>query len=478
MKTKCLPCFQRVILLSFLSLLMFPGLIGQDLKQTMTSRLDVVDDKDWQTIDSDTYLFGDEVLHDNPNSIRMFPDGFYRFRFRFTYFGDKNNTVTAKNYLSKRYSLQVPSSEENNYRVTAVSPSADSVSIYVVALGQASTVDTFRIQLIDERGNRLSEVIYPFEIMEDDPDATTFAALPMIIQDMTPLYVTMVDVNNPKNRIERQLLPNMPDTINIDAKDAYKMMLEIEQTIYIENKSYVLVADHENDYGYTVSYEWLGQGLREKPIDKNGMQQYITAVPGKTNPSYPTLDLEAIAAKDLMRSGLVRQNARIKPQYSFVTPNTKLQKVYSVDYIKTHPEAVRKRTRTDDQDALLKATPQAQERYLKVQDRSLLYKVDPAKIKTEPAKTTTEPVQIQKQRYQISKQPATTRIERTDQIRARPSTTRPTRTNPTVTRPAPPQRVTVVPDKPSPYYTLSIEVERETDMLSYRTYLLTFRLVE
>lgn len=496
---------------SLLVLLLFcfsinSALPGQELEQLISSKFEVIDEQDHQFIDCNTYRFGNDILYDNPNVIRLYENGAYRFDFKFSYF-DKNGIINPSNYLDKFYSVQVPESIRKSYRVTAVSPKGDNLSIYAIATGDPGIQDTFRIQLLDKEAKLLADAIYPFQVREDIPDATETAFLPMKIE-FKPIFVRLEDVNNPNNRIERQLMPFSPDTINLDAKEAFNFITEIEEEVQVNGQSYVLVANHEKNYGYQVNLSWEGKSLQDKPNSKNGLRSYLTTVPGRNRPSRPvTVDLTAIMAADLKKAGLDQGGKRVQQEYVFVEPNTKLTKVYQMDYIKQHPNiSSSRKDQKSTQYLINKHLPLIQNNFKEANQQVFhYYQLSPqqkinlqkAQISTNsqpaPAKTgktqTTIPAKPSQQKYAViqnTQKPAATatkeaRVRDHRKTTVNPALSRTQRVNPNVARRNETVRV-ATPRPPSPqpkgdYYTLAIEVSRKTEVMSHRTYLLTFRII-
>lgn len=488
------------ICLSFSFLLLGVSLSAQELEQLISSKFEVIDEQDHQFIDCNTFRFGDEVLYDNPNVVRLYENGAYRFDLNFSYFAD-NEIINPSNYLDKFYSITVPESAKKNYRVTAISPKGNKLSIYAIATGDPGVQDTFRIQLLDKEAQLLADAIYPFEVREDIPGANETAFLPMKME-YKPIFVRLEEVDNPNNSIERQLLPFAPDTINIDAKEAFNFITQIEEDIQIGDQSYVLVADHEKDYGYKVKFEWQGKSLRDKPNSTNGLMAYLTTVPGRNRPGTPTLDLTNIMAADLKKAGLDQSGKRVKQEYVFVQPNTTLTKVYQANFIKENPDVIRNRQNQKTTQFLLnKYLPAVQNNFKEANQKVFkYYQMSPQQMKIiqqnnkatkVQAPVTNKPVKTQPsiQKYQVvtpqkntntkAKEAIVRDHRRTtvspDRIRDHRANTGAVRRNQTViaTRPTP-----STPKPGGNYYTLAIEVSRETDVMSHRTYFLTFRLVE
>lgn len=502
MKTKY--CFRLYSLGTSLTCLFFwicqMPLSAQELEQLISSKFEVIDEQDHQFIDCNTFRFGDEVLYDNPNVVRLYENGAYRFDLNFSYFGD-NEIINPSNYLDKFYSVTVPKSSKENYRVTAISPKGNKLSIYAIATGEPGTQDTFRIQLLDKEAKLLADAIYPFEVREDVPGANETAFLPMKME-YKPIFVRLEEVDNPNNSIERQLLPFAPDTINLDAKEAFNFITQIEEEVQIGSKSYVLVADHEKNYGYKVNFEWQGKSLQDKPNSKNGLKAYLTTVPGRNRPTAPTLDLTNIMAADLKKAGLDQSGKRVKQEYVFVQPNTKLTKVYQSNFIKQNPNAVRYRQDQKKTQYLVdKYLPAIQNNFKEANQKVLnYYQVSPQQMKqiqknnkvisAQPS-ATKKPVNVQPsvQKYKVvtpqkNTDPKAKEVIVRDhrktaisnpKIRDHRINAETVRSNQTVIITQPPK--TIPPPKGN-YYTLAIEVSRETDVMSHRTYFLTFRLVE
>lgn len=484
MKTKFFfrPFTCQVCLWAWLGTILSVQLSAQDLEQLISSKFEVIDDKDHQLIDCNTYKFADEILYDNPNVVRLYENGAYRFDFRFSYFG-KDEVINQTNYLNKFYSVQIPASAQENYRITAISPSGDKLSIFAIATGNPGIQDTFRIQLLDKDAELLADAIYPFEVVEDRPGTVETAYLPMKIE-YQPIFVSLEEVDNPNNRIERQLLPFGPDTVNVDAKTAYNLITEIEQDVQLNGQSYVLVANHENNYGYEVNFKWEGKGLQYKPASENGMKSYLTTVPGRGRPVITQLNLTEIMVADLKKAGLDQGGKRVKQEFVFEEPKANLRKVYRSDYLKQNPGVTRSRTdqRTNQyliQKHMPKVRTDLKEANLQVlkyyqmdnQQKAQLQKTYPANANTrvQTDKPKENKAVIRNQRYNT----AVIKDNRT-----KPSTNTKVQ-GATVVRPK--YEVTKTPPPPRPndnFYTLAIEVSRKTDVMTYRTYFLTLRVIE
>lgn len=458
------------------------ALPAQELEQLISSKFEVIDEQDHQWLDCNTYRFGDEVLYDNPNMVRLYENGAYRFDFQFTYFGE-NGIITPNNYLEQFYSVQIPTSTEENYRITAISPAGDKLSIYAIATGEVGIKDTFRIQLLDDRAALLADAIYPFEVRADDPDAVGTTYLPMKIE-YRPIFVNLEDADNPNNRIERQLLPFAPDTINVDAKKAFNLLTEIEQEVQIGGQSYVLVADHEDNYGYQVSYGWEGPGLKYKPGSKNGLKAYLTTVPGRTpSTTRPTLNLKELMVADLKKAGLDQAGKRVQQEFVFEQPNTQLKKVYQLNYAKKNPNVIRKRVDPKTTQHLLQKNLPKIQLNLKEANQQVLqyYKVAP-KQKVQPQKATIASANKastrRSQKISREKVQPTKRNKGTVRDHRKPAAKN---EKVRVTRPTPNYPVKRVPPTPltdKNYYTLAIKVSRNTEVMSHQTYFLTLRLIE
>ncbi|PHN05853.1 hypothetical protein [Flavilitoribacter nigricans] len=473
----------RIALFFLLMFSLQMAAVAQELEQLISSKVEIIDQQDRQFLDCNTYRFGDEVLYDNPNLIRLYENEAYRFDLNFSYFAG-NSVINPRNYLDKFYSVKIPESVRENYRITAITPKGDNVSIYAIATGQAGNQDTFRIQLFDDKAELLADAIYPFQVREDVPGATETAFLPMKME-YKPIFVRFEDVNNPNNRIERQLLPFSPDTINLDAREAFNFITEIEEEVQLGSQSYVLVANHENNYGYQVSFEWQGKSLRDKPASKNGMKAYLTTVPGRDRPTAPTLDLTAIMASDLKMSGLDRQGKRIQQEFIFVEPNTKLNKVYQTDYIRKHPELIRERKDPKNTEILIHKYLPAMQYHFKEANKNVLqyYQVNPQKAKIyQKSNTQVQPTNKAKvitakpgkEKYSVVESKEKMKVASPNVVRVNPTKTTTVQRNNEVLVAKP---VPVNPPPKGDYYTIAIKVSRETEVMSHRTYLLTFRII-
>lgn len=498
MKTNICYRFNRFGL--FLILLsMGTVLSAQELEQLISSKFEVIDEEDHQFIDCNTFRYGDEILYDNPNVLRLYENGAYRFDLNFSYFTN-NSIINPSNYLDKFYTVSIPKSVRENYRITAISPKGGNLSIYAIATGKPGIQDTFRVQLLDKEAELLADAIYPFEVREDVPGSAETAFLPMKME-YKPIYVRLEEVDNPNNRIERQLMPFAPDTVNIDAKEAFNLLTEIEEEIRIGDKSYVLVADHEKDYGYKVELKWQGKSLQDKPNSKNGLRAYLTTVPGRNRPTVPTLDLTNIMAADLKKAGLDQSGKRVKQEYVFVQPNTQLTKVYQADFIRQHANTIRYRQDQKNTQSLINKYLPAVQNNLKEANQQIIkyYQVSPQQmqliqqkdqVKTKKPKPTPRPTRVQPTQgtYTVVKPQNSTKMKEAT-VRDHRQTTitnksqlRDHRLNATKARSNQRAVITqvqpVAPPTKGNYYTLAIEVSRETDVMSHITYFLTFRIVD
>lgn len=459
---------------------------AQELEQLISSKLIVNHEQDYQTLGSNTYQLDGQMLYQTPNTIRLFENNAYRFDIGFSYFGNKE-IIDADNYHSLSIALLAPNTSTAQYRIRDIDPADGIISVEAIAIGQAGTQDTLTLELWDKNTSTvMADVIYPIEVHSLDPSANTTAYLPMEMR-YQPLFVTLEDINNPNNRIERQLLPFFPDTINVDAKDVFNLLTEVEQEVYLDGEAYVLVADHEKNYGYQAEFNWEGQGLRYKPASDNKLKSYLTVVPGRDRPTVTRpLNLEKMMAADLRKAGLNRTGSRIQQQINFVMPKGEVKKVYTADYLKKHPGLSTSRldhkslsnlvnnnkgelnkTYTNNGNIqLITAARLYDAGKLKLQ-KPMIQQVNPSKTRVTP--TNTKPTRTSPRTMQMQKAKIVTK-----ETKQKP-----------VKKPAPNYAVTHIkvlptettPEK-SPYYTLAIKISRETEPMAYQTYLLTFRVIE
>lgn len=478
--------FHLFCFLIFLSFTTSTTVNAQELQQLISSKLEVNHEQDYQMLGSNTYRLDGEMLYQTPNTIRLFENNAYRFDIGFSYFTDKE-IINADNYHSRAIGLLAPNTSTAQYRIRDIDPADGIISVEAIAIGQAGTQDTLTLELWDKNSSTLlADLIYPIEVHTLDPSANTTAYLPMEMR-YQPLFVTLEDVNNPNNRIERQLLPFFPDTINVDAKDVFNLLTEIEQEVYLDGEAYVLVADHEKNYGYRAEFNWEGQGLRYKPASDNQLKSYLTVVPGRDRPSViRPLDLEKMMAADLRKAGLNRKGSRIQQQIKFVMPKGEVKKVYTAEYLKTHPGLASSRLDHKSLSNLVNNNKgQLSKTYtnngnIQLITAARLYDVGRLKLhqpiinQANPSKTKVTP----------SNTTPTRTSPRTMQMQKAKIVTKETQQQPKK-QPAPNYAVTHIkvlpaettPEK-NPYYTLAIKISRETEPMGYQTYLLTFRVIE
>jgi hypothetical protein len=461
------------------------SLPAQELEQLISSKLKVNNEQDFQIMGSNTYRLNGKLLYQTPNTVRLFENNAYRFDINFSYFGDKV-IIDADNYTSRACGLQAPATSSAQYRIRDIDPNDGIVSVEAIAIGQAGTKDTLNLQLWDKNTDKmLADVIFPIEVQADDPSTNTTAYLPMEMR-YQPLFITLEDIDNPNNRVERQLLPFFPDTINVDAKDVFNLLTEIEQEVYLNDQAYILVADYEKDYGYQANFAWEGQGLQYKPASDNQLKSYLTVVPGRDRPVVSTPNMEKLLADNLRKAGLDRKGSRVQQEISLVMPKAEVKKVYPVAYLNKNPGLSSSRL---DHQTIAKIVDNNRSKLdntylnngniklitgvklydagrLKMQQQPRINQVDPSRTKaqpstTQPTRTTPQKMQMQRSRINTTestvkpKEPAKNYAVTHTQVRVLPADT-----------------------KPNPYYTLSIEISRKTDPMSFQTYLLTFRVIE
>ncbi|MCB0630164.1 MAG: hypothetical protein R2824_22185 [Saprospiraceae bacterium] len=454
-----------------------------ELEQLMSTKLEVKGVQDHQIIDCNTYRFNEKMLYENFNTIRLYEDNAYQFAVSFFYFDD-DEIINAGNISQRRYKVSVPTSGNGNFIVNAVYYRDEILMVSTLAMGKAGTRDSLHIQLFDDDDLLLAEAIFPFEIQSNEEDATTTAFLPMEMH-YQPLYLTLEDIDNPNNRIERQLLPFFPDTINVNARDVFNLYTEIEQEVYLDGNAYVLVADHEKDYGYVANFNWEGQGLQYKPASENKLKSYLTVVPGRGGTvTSPQVDISKLLAQNLQKAGLQFKGERVKQEYRFVMPKENVKKVYSDSYLKKNTRLSSQRLSHQAIRSILDQNKTKVESQLKTSDiklipylqmnKSMLLKMQQPQLKVNESSPQQNKVITTKPNTQISRtrvHPSKIEKQKVDtQLPEKPAT------NYAVTH------IRVVPEAiapaKNPYYTLSIEIHRETDVMSYQTYLLTFRVIE
>ena len=476
------PAFSLITALFFL----FYGpflLPAQDLEQVISSKLVVNDEEDFQILGSNTYRLSGQNLYQTPNTIRLFENNAYRFDISFSYFADKM-IIDADNYRSRACDLRVPGGTAAKYMVRDIDPKDGIISVHASTIGRAGTKDTLWLQLLDKNtAKMLAEVIFPIEIQRNDPSANTTAFLPMEMR-YQPLFITLEDVDNSNNRIERQLLPFFPDTINVDANDVFNLLLEVEQEVYINDQAYVLVADSEKDYGYQARIKWEGQSLRYKPASSNQLKSYLTVAPGRDRPGAITPpDMKKLLAANLQKAGLTRKGSRVKQQLNFVLPKEKIKKIYPSMYLKKNPEMSSYRldhknlaslveknksklTGTYLRSAnirLITAAKLSDAANLKIKPQPSVRQPSSTKTKIKPSvRTTPQKMKMQNARIVTKERP----VKQKEKLAANSAITR--------VKVLPKQKVPAQ----SPYYTFSIEVSRKTDPMAFQTYLVTFRVVK
>ncbi|GJM32722.1 MAG: hypothetical protein DHS20C18_17230 [Saprospiraceae bacterium] len=272
-------------IMSFLliSLSFFSLQAAGELQLLMSSRINVEDENDYQNQSCDSYRFDGKILFDNPNQLALFQNQAYRLGFDFTAFLE-NKQFDPTNYSAVGLRMDVYPREKKTYKVRALSNANNKVIIDLNIFGKVGEVDTIRVQLWGKGDVPLVEAIFPFQVYDASGDFSGMAVLPYMIQ-IEPAYMILTDVNNTNNFIQQEAsLGN--DPLIVKRGKTYNFEFEIEKHVNVEGEEYVVIADKDNNYGYTIRYSW-DQPLQFRK-SSNGFSGRITMNPDKnTRPKKP-----------------------------------------------------------------------------------------------------------------------------------------------------------------------------------------------
>lgn len=152
------------------------------VKVFFASEIEVVDSLDPQTVTCTAYRIGDQIIYDSPQFLRLYPDQHYHLKFRFRMFNGLD-PIDHLNYRDKQFKLVIQPSDPTKFKVNAITPRADGISVYGVSMGKTGDLAAFEIILTDPNGSTVGngnfnliiptqelDLFYPNYMHEVPPD--------------------------------------------------------------------------------------------------------------------------------------------------------------------------------------------------------------------------------------------------------------------------------------------------------------------
>ena len=153
LQKKCSVRFLGITIFSALGLLLFQVLPAQKInfQPWFASEIEVVDSLDPQIVTCTAYRVDGAVIYDSPQFLRLYPNQYYHLKFRFRLLNGLEE-VNHLNYREKHFLLDIKPSDPAKFRINAISPKSDGVSVYGTSTGATGSLAAFEISLINPNG--------------------------------------------------------------------------------------------------------------------------------------------------------------------------------------------------------------------------------------------------------------------------------------------------------------------------------------
>ncbi|PHN05854.1 hypothetical protein [Flavilitoribacter nigricans] len=140
-----------------------------DIEPWFSSEIEVVDSLDPQKVICNAYRLGSTVIYDSPQFLRLYPDQYYHLKFRFRLFNGLQE-IDHLNYRDQQYQLEIKPSNPHHFKINAISPQANGISVYGVSTAKTGDLAAFEVRLIDPGGQLAGNGNFDLVIPTQDLD--------------------------------------------------------------------------------------------------------------------------------------------------------------------------------------------------------------------------------------------------------------------------------------------------------------------